>query len=196
MNKYIINVWKREKIGKASSKALRKSGLMPSVIYGLGVPSIAVSIEPKVVAKIIASDAGVNSIIYLKDNDGAECHAIIKDLQRHPVTGRLRHIDFLRIDPTHRVRVKVQIKLKGIPIGVKEGGILDFIHRDIEIECLPDIIPPYISINVDHLKVGESIRLDQLKLDSHITVHGDIHNVICCVVGKHSGETIAEVTAV
>jgi len=185
MTQEIIQVALRESIGKSASKGLRKQGMIPAVIYGLNEPPVAIAISPKTVARIIASETGMNSLIHLQ-REGTEIkrHVIIKDVQRDPVTRRLVHVDLMRVDPDHKVRVKVRIVLKGTPVGVKEGGLLDFTHREIEVECLPSFIPAHIDVNVDHLKVGDALRLDQLNLDSHLTIHGDAHNVICCVVGK------------
>lgn len=184
----------RNSIGKASTNALRKSGMIPAVVYGLNEPPVAVAINPKVVARIIASDSGMNSMIYLQlDGTDIKRHVIIKELQRHPVTGRLSHVDFIRVDPTHRVRVKVQIRLKGTPVGVKLGGMLDFTHREVEIECLPNLIPPYIDVNIEQLNIGDSLRLDQIAMGSYLTIHGDTHNVVCSVLGKQVGEEVSEI---
>ena len=189
-----ITVAKRETTGKVSNNALRNNGMIPAVIYGLNEPPVAIAISPKVLARIIASETGMNSMIHLqREGTDIKRHVIIKDIQRHPVTGRLNHADFMRVDPTHVVRVKVPIVLKGTAIGVKEGGILDFTHREIEVECLPAFIPANVVVNVDHLKVGESIRLDQVTLDSHLKLHGDVHNVICSVLGKQAEEAVAAV---
>ena len=118
--------------------------MIPAVIYGLNEPPVAIAISPKIVARIIASETGMNSMIHLqREGTDIKRHVIIKDVQRHPVTGRLSHVDFMRVDPTHKVRVKVPIRLKGVPAGVKEGGILDFTHREIEVECLPSFIPAH-----------------------------------------------------
>jgi large subunit ribosomal protein L25 len=196
MTEETIIVAKRETTGKASNNALRNSGMIPAVIYGLNEPPVAVSISPKVVARIIASETGLNSMIHLQ-REGTEIkrHAIIKEVQRHPVTGRLSHVDFMRVDPTHKVRVKVPIHLKGIALGVKEGGIMDFTHREIEVECLPAFIPAHVDVNVDHLQIGDSLRLDQVVLDAHLTLHGDTHNVICSVLGKQAEEEVPEAEA-
>jgi large subunit ribosomal protein L25 len=188
----IIVVAKRETTGKVANNALRNAGMIPAVIYGLNEPPVAVAISPKVVARIIASESGLNSLIHVQ-REGTELkrHVIIKDLQRHPVTGRLSHVDFMRVDPDVRVRVKVPIVLKGTPIGVKEGGLLDFTHREIEVECLPSFIPANVVVNVDALAVGDSLRLDQITLESHLTLKGDAHNVICSVLGKKAEEEVA-----
>ena len=196
MTEEIIPVAKRETTGKASNNALRNAGMIPAVIYGLNEPPVAIAISPKIVARIIASDTGLNSMIHLqREGTDIKRHVIIKEVQRHPVTGRLSHVDFMRVDPTHKVRVKVPIKLKGMPLGVKEGGILDFTHREIEVECLPTFIPAHVDINVEHLKIGDSLRLDQVVLDAHLTVHGDAHNVVCSVLGKQAEEVLPEAAA-
>ena len=192
MSDEIIVVAQRERVGKAETKKLRKQGLIPATIYGLGEAPVSIAISPKTVARIIASDTGLNSLVYLqREGTDIKRHVIIKDLQRDPVTGRLSHVDFMRVDPTHKVRVHVPIVLKGTPVGVKEGGLLDFVHRSIEVECLPGFIPGHIDVNVDNLAVGDSVRLDQIKLDAHVTLLGDAHNVVCSVHGKAAEEELA-----
>lgn len=189
MNQETITIALRQGTGKSASRGLRKQGMIPAVIYGLNEAPVAVAISPKVVARIIASETGMNSLIHLqREGTDIKRHVIIKDVQRDPVTRRLVHVDFMRVDPNHKVRVKVPVVLKGTPLGVKEGGLLDFTHREIEVECLPSFIPAHVDIAVDHLQIGDSLRLDQLNLDSHLTVLGDAHNVICSVVGKEAEE--------
>ena len=184
-----IVVAKRERLGKSASRELRRQGMIPATIYGLNEPAVSIAINPKVVARVLATDTGMNSMLHLqREGTDIKRHVIIKDLQRDPITGRLSHVDFMRVDPTHKVRVHVPIILKGTPLGVKEGGLLDFVHRTIEVECLPGFIPGHIDVNVDHLKVGDTVRLDEIKLDAHLTVLGDAHNVICSVHGKAAEE--------
>jgi large subunit ribosomal protein L25 len=186
-----IVVAKREKVGKSASRELRKKGLVPATIYGLNEPPVSIAIGPKIVARVLASDTGMNSMLHLqREGTDIKRHVIIKDVQRDPITGRLSHIDFMRVDPTHKVRVHVPIILKGTPAGVKEGGLLDFVHRTIEVECLPGFIPGHIDVDVEHLHVGDTIRLDQIKLDAHLTVLGDAHNVLCSVHGKAAEEEL------
>ena len=191
-----IVVAKRDRVGKSASRTLRKNGLIPATIYGLNEPAVSIAISPKIVARVLASETGSNSMLHLQ-REGTEIkrHVIIKDVQRDAVTGRLVHLDFIRVDPTHKVRVHVPIVLKGTPLGVKEGGLLDFVHRSIEVECLPGFIPGHIDVNVDNLAVGDSIRLDQIKLDAHVTLLGDAHNVVCSVHGKAAEEELAPAAA-
>jgi len=192
MSQDIITVAKREEIGKSAAAALRRQGNIPAVIYGLNEAPVAISISAKVVARILASDTGKNSLIHLqREGTDIKRHVIIKEIQRHPVTRRLSHVDFMRVDPNHKVKITVPVVLKGTPAGVKEGGILDFVHRQIEVECLPAFIPAHLDVAVDHLKVGDTLRLDQIVLDSHITLLGDAHEVICSVQGKAAEEEVA-----
>ncbi|MDP2877811.1 MAG: 50S ribosomal protein L25 [Holophaga sp.] len=196
MSSEVIIVTKREKVGKSSTRDMRATGMIPATIYGLAEPAVSIGINPKIVARILASDTGMNSLVHLqREGTDIKRHVIIKALQRDPVTGRLAHVDFMRVDPTHKVRVHVPIVLKGIPAGTKEGGILDFVHRQIEVECLPAFIPGHIDVAVDHMVIGDVLRLDQIQLDAHLTVLGDAHNVICSVHGKKAEEEEVAVAA-
>ena len=193
MSQEIITITKRETTGKGAARAFRRQGLVPAVIYGLNEAPVAITIPAKTVARILASETGMNSLVHLqREGTDIKRHVIIKDVQRDPVTRRLMHVDFMRVDPNHKVKVSVPIVLKGTPAGVKEGGILEFVHRQIEVECLPAFIPAHIDVAVDHLVVGDTLRLDQIQLDSHLTVLGDAHNVICAVHGKAAEEAAAE----
>lgn len=190
-NEEIITIALREGVGKSASRKLRNQGMIPATIYGLNEPAVSVAISPKIVARVLASETGMNSMIqFQREGTNLKRHVIIKELQRNPVTGRLSHVDFMRVDPTHKVRVHVPIVLKGLPVGVKEGGILDFVHRTIEVECMPNHIPGHIDIDVTHLKVNDAVRLDEVKLDAHLTVIGDAHNIICHVQGKKAEEEL------
>ena len=193
MSQEVLLVPKRETFGKAAIRDLKKSGMIPAVVYGLKEPPVAIAISPKVVARVLASDAGMNSVMFLqREGTDIKRHVIIKDLQRDPLTGRLRHVDFMRVDMALKVRVKVPVRLVGSSIGVKSmGGVLDFAHREIEIECLPSIIPAHIDVDISNLAVGDSIRFEQLTLGSNIVFTGDAHQVVCSVHGKAAEEEVA-----
>jgi len=193
MSQEVLVVSKRDTFGKAAIRDLKKSGMIPAVVYGLNEPPVAIAISPKVVARVIASDAGMNSVMFLqREGTDIKRHVIIKDLQRDPITSRLRHVDFMRVDMTLKVRVKVPVRLVGTSIGVKSmGGVLDFAHREIEIECLPSIIPAHIDVDISNLAVGDSIRFEQLTLGSNIVFTGDAHQVVCSVHGKAAEEEVA-----
>ena len=190
MSQETLIVPKRESFGKAAIRDLKASGMIPAVVYGLNEPPVAIAISPKVVARVLASDTGMNSVMFLqREGTDIKRHVIIKDLQRDPITSRLRHVDFMRVDMTLKVRVKVPVRLIGTSIGVKaQGGVLDFAHREIEIECLPSLIPAHIDVNITNLAVGDSIRFDQIVLGANIMITGDAHQVVCAIHGKAAEE--------
>ncbi len=197
MNDETLVVSLRPTKGKSAAKALRKEGNIPAVVYGLNEPPAAIAIQAKVVARILGSETGMNSVVYLqREGTDIKRHVIIKDVQRDPVTRRLVHVDFLRVDPNHKVKVHVPVKLQGVPAGVKaQGGLLDFVHREVVIECLPSLIPTHIDVDVTALNVGDTIRIDQLGLPSTLKVIGDAHDVIAAVKGKAAEEAVAETAA-
>jgi len=197
MSQEVLIVPKRETFGKAAIRDLKKGGMIPAVVYGLHEAPIAIAISPKAVARVLASDAGMNSVMFLqREGTDIKRHVIIKDLQRDPITGRLRHVDFMRVDMTHKVRVKVPVRLIGTSIGVKSmGGVLDFAHREIELECLPSIIPAHIDVDVTNLAVGDSIRFEQIALMPNVVFIGDAHQTVCSVRGKAAEEEVAATPA-
>ena len=185
---------KRESFGKAAIRDLKASGMIPAVVYGLNEPPVAIAISPKVVARVLASDTGMNSVMFLqREGTDIKRHVIIKDLQRDPITSRLRHVDFMRVDMTLKVRVKVPVRLVGTSVGVKAmGGVLDFAHREIELECLPSMIPAHI--DVDGAQQPADIT-PQINLGPNVTITGDAHQVVCSVRGKAAEEEVAAVAA-
>ncbi len=193
MSQEVLVVPKREKFGKAAIRDLKKQGMIPAVVYGLNEPPVAIAISPKAVARVIGSDAGMNSVMFLqREGTDIQRHVIIKEVQRDPITGRLRHVDFMRVDMSHKVRVKVPVRLVGTAIGVKsQGGVLDFAHREIELECLPSLIPAHIDVDITNLAVGDSIRFDQLTMIPNVAIVGDAHQVICSIHGKAAEEEAA-----
>jgi len=197
MTQEVLIVPKRESFGKAAIRDLKKSGMIPAVVYGLTEPPVAIAISPKAVARVLASDAGMNSVMFLqREGTDIKRHVIIKDLQRDPLTGRLRHVDFMRVDMTVKVRVKVPVRLVGTAIGVKsQGGVLDFAHREIELECLPSIIPAHIDVDISNLAVGDSIRFEQITLMPNVVFTGDAHQTVCSVHGKAAEEEVAAAPA-
>ncbi len=193
MSQEVLVVPKREKFGKAAIRDLKKQGMIPAVVYGLNEPPVAIAISPKSVARVLASEAGMNSVMFLqREGTDIQRHVIIKDLQRDPITGRLRHVDFMRVDMSHKVRVKVPVRLVGTALGVKsQGGVLDFAHREIELECLPSLIPAHIDVDITDLNVGDSIRFDQLTMIPNVAIVGDAHQVVCSIHGKAAEEEAA-----
>src|SRR5882757_6869646 len=130
------------KFNKNAARRVRVAGKIPAVVYGAGQDAVAVSVDPKVITKILHSDSGHNTIFDLNVEGAALVKAMIVDWQNEPIKGHLLHIDMKRIAMDKAMRVSVPIQLVGIPTGVKSGGgILEHVLREVEIECLPSDIP-------------------------------------------------------
>ncbi|MCL1893195.1 MAG: 50S ribosomal protein L25 [Holophagaceae bacterium] len=189
-----IAVALRTETGKSACNKIRREGLIPATVYGLGEETVSLKINPKIVARVLSSETGVNSLIYLqREGTDIKRHVIIKDLQRNPVTGRLAHVDFMRVDPNRKVKIRVPIHLIGTPAGAKEGGRLEFVNREMEVECLPKDIPAHIDVDVTHLKISDNIRVEEVKLPANVHLLDAPNNVICIVHGQKAEEIVAEV---
>jgi large subunit ribosomal protein L25 len=141
---------------------VRRDGKIPAVVYGAGKDSVAISVDPRVVTRILNSETGHNSIFDLALS-GEKTKAMIVDWQYEPIKGRLLHIDLKRIALDKVLRVSVPIFLKGEAAGVKqEGGILEQMLREVDIECLPADIPSHIDVDVSHLTFGKVLRVSDL----------------------------------
>ena len=163
----ILEAVKRDGRGKNEARRLRVLGRIPAVVYGArkegaapeGVP---VAVDPKEVLRILHSDAGANSLINLKF-DGGESRVMVKEYQLDPVTHSLLHADFYQLAMDKAIVVTVPIVIHGEPKGVKlQGGVLDFVTREIEVESLPTDIPEHITIDVTELALHGSIRVREL----------------------------------
>jgi large subunit ribosomal protein L25 len=154
---------KRETTGKNEARRLRASGRIPGTVYGLkkdgGATATSVAVDPKAVLRILHSDSGANTLINLS-LDGSETRVMVKEYQLDPVTHHLLHADFYQLAMDKAITVTVPIVLKGEPKGVKlQGGLLDFVTRDVEVQCLPTDIPEHIDVDVSELMLNQSIRL-------------------------------------
>jgi len=147
---------------KNQARRVRQDGKIPAVVYGAGKESLSISVDPRVVTRILNSETGHNTIFDLALN-GEKTKAMIVDWQYEPIKGKLLHIDLKRIALDKVLKVSVPIVLKGEAEGVKtQGGILEQMLREVEIECLPADIPSHIDIDVSHLTFGKVVRVSDL----------------------------------
>lgn len=152
----------RDSRGKNEARRLRKSGSIPAVVYGASKAPVSVAVDPKQIFRILKSDSGHNTIFDL-ELEGEQTKAMIVDWQTEPIKGSLLHIDLKRIAMDKKLVVTVPIVLKGEAYGVKtEGGILEQVLREVEIECLPADIPPHIDVDVTGLHFGHVVRVKEL----------------------------------
>ena len=148
--------------GKNEARRVRVTGQIPAIVYGAKKDSIAITVNPKQITKILHSDSGHNTIFDLQINGGTE-KVMIVDWQYEPIKGKLLHIDMKRIDMKATIRVSVPLELVGESAGVKQqGGIMDQVLREVEIECLPSDIPSHIDVDVSQLVFGQVIRVSDL----------------------------------
>jgi large subunit ribosomal protein L25 len=147
---------------KNDARRVRRDGKIPAVVYGAGKDSVSVSVDPRHVMRILNSETGHNTIFDLTlDHDKTK--AMIVDWQFEPVKGKLLHVDLKRIAMDQKLTVKVPIELKGEAVGVKQqGGILEQMLREVEIECLPADIPSFIEVDVTELVFGKVLRVADL----------------------------------
>ena len=152
-----------ESRGKNEARRVRVTGQIPAVVYGAKKDSIAVTVNPKQITKILHSDSGHNTIFDLQIANGGKEKVMIVDWQYDPIKSNLLHIDLKRIDMAKAIRVAVPLQLVGESAGVKQqGGIMDQVLREVEIECLPGDIPSHIDADVSHLEFGNVLRVSEL----------------------------------
>jgi large subunit ribosomal protein L25 len=164
----VLEATPRTRFGKNESGRLRREGQVPSVLYGGatsegGKPEAkSIVVDPKALMRILRSQSGANTLITLKI-EGESPRVMLKEFQIDPVTHHLLHADFYRIAMDKAITVTVPIVLRGESPGVKQqGGLLDFVHREVDIECLPADIPESIEVDVSNLMLGQSIRLREI----------------------------------
>src|SRR5512134_385935 len=157
---------KRETRGKNEARRLRAKGRIPAVVYGVEKgKAVEIAVDPKALMKILHSDSGVNTLIGL-NLEGGDTRVLVKEYQLDPIDHKLLHADFYQVAMDKALTVTVPIVLHGEAKGVKQqGGIVDFVHREIEIECLPGDIPEHIDVDVSELLMHEGVRVRDLRVE-------------------------------
>ena len=184
------------KFNKNHARRVRVEGKIPAVVYGAGMDAVAVTVDPRVVTKILHSEAGHNTIFDLNVEGADLVKAMIVDWQHEPIKGKLLHIDFKRIAMDKAMRVSVPVQLTGVPAGVKNsGGILDQVLREVEIECLPSDIPDHIDVDVSNLELYGAIHVSDLPHSGKLKFLDDEHALVAHVTIIKE-EVAAEVAAV
>jgi large subunit ribosomal protein L25 len=151
------------KFNKNAARRVRVAGKIPAVVYGAGHESVAVEVDPKQILRILHSESGHNTIFDVDIAGHGVAKAMIVDWQYEPIRDSLLHIDLKRIALDKTMTVNVPVRLIGIPVGVKnEGGILDLVLREVEIECLPGDIPSHIDVDVTGLGLFGAVRVSDL----------------------------------
>jgi large subunit ribosomal protein L25 len=173
-----LEVQPRQETGKNANRRARAAGKIPAVVYGGGKESVAIEVDRKTLVDTMKGHAGENPIFLLKLGD-KERHAMIRDMHLDPISRQVIHIDFQRVLMDRKVRVTVPIELVGTAYGVKtEGGILEFVSREVHVECLPGDIPKHIECDVTHLRIGQHLEAKEVTLPSGVTLLDEPDKVI------------------
>lgn len=173
-----IEVQPRQETGKNANRRSRAAGKIPAVVYGGGKESVAVEVDRKTLLDSMKGHSGEHPIYLLKLGD-RERHAMIRHMDVDPVSRQVIHIDFQRVLMDQKVRVTVPVELVGVAVGVKtEGGMIDFVTREVNVECLPGEIPKHVDLDVTEVHVGQHVEAKDLKLPEGVTLVDDPEKVI------------------
>jgi large subunit ribosomal protein L25 len=163
----ILEATPRETIGKNEARRTRRAGKVPGVLYGGdGAQATPIAVDPRALLRILHSESGQNTLISLKLAGTSDARVLVKDFQLDPITHHLLHADFYRVAMDKVLQVTIPVTVRGEPRGVKQqGGVLEFIRREIEIECLPGDIPEHIEIDISELMLHQGVRVRDVPVD-------------------------------
>jgi large subunit ribosomal protein L25 len=183
MAEILVSAKGRTDRGKNAARRLRREGFIPGVVYGGKGENVAVAVDPKALQKVLRSEAGRNAILKLDIVDHGSTNAILKSWQVDPIKENFLHADFYRIAMDVAIRVTVPIHVKGEARGVKvDGGILELILREIEVECLPGDIPEHIDVDVADLGLNGALRVSDLPVTAKVKILEGPEQVVVHVV--------------
>ncbi|MEE9252914.1 MAG: 50S ribosomal protein L25/general stress protein Ctc [Thermodesulfobacteriota bacterium] len=161
-----LELKKRDRVGKGGAREARREGFIPAVLYGRNTEPIALAVDPHLLKEALSTQAGNNTLLELKiekDKKTKARFALIKEVQYDFLTSKPIHFDFYQVEMDQEITINIPIKITGRSRGVQEGGILEEIMREVEVECVPTTIPNFIDIDVTELDVGKSIHIEQLE---------------------------------
>jgi len=179
---FSINSTKRDSRGKGPNRRLRQAGRIPAVLYGHKSENLPLEVDPKEIFKILHSHSGENTIFELNIPGRDKVNCLIKEYQLEPVSHELLHADFYEVAMDETLEVDVPLLTQGEAYGVKtEGGLLDIVHRELRVECLPADIPESIIVDVTNMKIGDMMRVKDLPVSDKIKILEDPETVIIAV---------------
>lgn len=185
---------KREQTGKSSARKTRASGLVPGVLYGRNMESVAIAVERRALLTALNTDAGLNVLLDL-EVDGTNTLAITRELQRDPVKGTVVHADFVKVDLKKAIEVEVPVHLVGESAGVKEGGVLEHPLFQLRIRCLPNNVPENLEADITYLNIGDVLRVSELTVPTGVEVLNDSEAIVASVAAPISEEELEAMEA-
>lgn len=198
MSEKTIEVNQREETGKNANRRLRASGFIPAVVYGGGKDSVAIQVEKQVIHDLLRQEGGEHAVFLLKlAGTEKSRHTMVRDIEIDTISRQIIHIDFQRVLMTEKVKVMVSIELLGTPLGVKnEGGVLDFITREVEIESLPGDLPAKLTLEVSDLNIGDHLEAKDLVVPDKVELMEEEGRVIVSVAHSRVSDVVEEAEAV
>lgn len=191
-NAISINCEKRDLVGSGNARRMRREGTIPAVVYAHGAEAVSIAIADDELKKL----AGHNGMAELKCSCGCSKMAIIKEVQRHPITNKILHVDFLEVKMDEKITVQVALVLTGDAIGLSQGGQLEQVLHEIEVECLPANVPEVITVDVSALALDQAMRVADLALPAGVVAKTEAEEVIAHVRMPHTAaEPEAEAAA-
>jgi large subunit ribosomal protein L25 len=189
---FTIKATKRDDFGKNAARRLRKEGWIPAILYGEGTLNVPLTLKKKDIIDVLKSETGENTIFRVA-YDSNEQDAMIKDIQIKPSSDEIIHADLILISMDKPIRVDVPIQLQGEPVGVKtEGGFVDFMTREVDIECLPRNIPDHIKIDISQLHLHQSLKISDITPPEGVRFISDPAAVIVLIDVPHKEEEVAK----
>lgn len=176
-----LNAEIRNERGKGPARRLRAAGKVPGTMYGEGGDAVSLAVDARALSQVLATDAGVNALIDLQI-DGSTHLAMARELDRDPVRGAIRHVDFLRIDRTKPITVDIPVHIEGTSPGISEGGVLEHHTWQLHVSCLPGQVPDSITVDISSLGVGDSIRVADIAAPEGVTILTAEDEIIASVV--------------
>lgn len=187
-----IKCEKRDVFGKNASRRLRREGKVPAVLYGRNEPTTHLVIQKKDIFGILRSESGENTI-FKTSFDSEYKDTMIKEFQADPVTDEILHIDLILIAMDKAVRVSVPIIVAGEAVGVKtEGGFVELITREVEVECLPEDIPEHIEVDISDLHLHQSIKIEEMKFPKGVENMSDPQTLVVLIEAPAKEEEIVK----
>ena len=178
-----LSVREREGRGTGDARRLRREGMIPGVLYGRGAPH-AICVEERELRRVLTGDHGLHAILDVSLDQQKTTHAsILKDYQVHPVRGFVTHIDLQEVRLDQPIQAQVVVELVGDPEGVKEGGVLSQVQREINVEALPLEIPERVELDVSGMAIGDTLRLADLPAHEGVTYLDDLEETVLATVG-------------
>ena len=186
----VVKSEKREGLGSNAARRLRAQGFVPAVLYGESLETTALVLKKKDIVQILRLESGENTIFQVAV-DGETTDVMIKELQIDPASDELLHVDLIRISMDKPIRVTVPIVHRGEPVGVKtEGGFVDFVTREVEVECLPRDIPESIGIDISELHINQSYKVQAMAVPAGVKIITDPNTVLVLISMPHKEEEV------